>query len=30
MFFESGEQAVYRDLLARRCRTASVEVWQIV
>jgi putative transposase len=27
MFFESGDQAVYRDLLAQRRRTASVEVW---
>jgi len=27
IFFEPGDQALYRELLAQRCRTASVEVW---
>jgi putative transposase len=27
IFFESGDQAVYRDLFAQRCRATSVEVW---
>jgi hypothetical protein len=27
ILFEPGDQAVYRDLLAQRCRTTSFEVW---
>lgn len=27
IFFEDGDYAHYRDLLAERCRKASVEVW---
>jgi len=27
VFFESSDYALYRDLLAERCRKASVEVW---
>ena len=27
IFFEDGDYALYRDLLAERCRKASVEVW---
>ena len=27
IFFEPADHALYRDLLAERCRKASVEVW---
>jgi putative transposase len=27
VFFEPPDYALYRDLLAERCRKASVEVW---
>jgi putative transposase len=27
IFFEQSDYALYRDLLAERCRTAAVEVW---
>jgi hypothetical protein len=29
VFFEPPDYALYRDLLAERCRKASVEVWRI-
>jgi putative transposase len=28
IFFEDGDYALYRDLLAERCRKAGVAVWE--